>query len=233
MTMYGSQPYGAVRIGQTDMRALFKSKYEDAFIKDISIPAGYGVIPAGTVMGIITESTSRKGMYVPYVCADSGISAGLTTYPGLAYLTTDGAASTSVYVTMSDSYKFAVGDHLAAADSDYDGASSVDLGAITAIDRTTYSHIALITVTNNVTTDIDVSQGGCVFIQTKTSAPFVEAKGILAGAVDTGTGENSKGGSGGLILGNAVLYLGALYGYDAEVKTDLGNVEDGNLIYLK
>lgn len=231
--MYGSQPYGVVRTGQTDLRALFKSPPEYAQIKDISIPAGYGVIPAGTIMGIITESTNRKGMYVPYVCNDNGISAGLTTYPGLAYLTTDGAASTSVYVVMADSYKFAVGDHLAAADSDTDGASAVDLGAITAIDRTTYSHIALITVTNNVTTDITVANGGCVFIQTATAAPYVEAKGILAGAVDTGTGEHSKGGQGNLIFGNATLYKGALYGYDAEVKTDLGNTEDGNLIYLK
>lgn len=231
--MYGSQPYGVVRTGQTDIRALFKSRPEDSFIKDISIPAGYRVIPAGTVMGIITESTNRKGMYVPYVCADNGISTALTTYPGLAYLTQDGAANAYAYVTMADSYKFAVGDHLAAADSDTDGASTIDLGAITAIDRTTYSHIAKITVTNNVTTGITVANGGCVFIQTKTAAPFVQAQGILAGAVDTGEGENAKGGQGNLVLGNAVLYKGALYGYDDEVKTDLGNVEDGNLIYLK
>lgn len=229
--MYGSQPYGVVRTGQADIRALFKSRPEDAFIKDISIPGGYGIVPGGTVMGIITESTNRKGMYVPYVL--EGLSAGLTTYPGLAYLTLDGAANAYVYVTMSDSYKFAVGDHLAAGDSDTDGASSIDLGIITAIDRTTYSHIALITVTNQVTTAITVANGGCVWIQTKTAAPFVEAKGILAGGVDTGEGEHSKGGAGNLVLGNAVLYKGALYGYDDEAATDLGNVEDGNLIYLK
>ena len=111
--------------------------------------------------------------------------------------------------------------------------SSIDLGAITAIDRTTYSHIALITVTNNVTTAITVANGGCVWIQTVTAAPFTYAKGILAGGVDTGEGENSKGGAGNLVLGNAVLYKGALYGYDDEAATDLGNVEDGNLIYLK
>lgn len=231
--MYGSQPYGVVRIGQTDPRALFKSNPDEAMIKSISIPAGYGVIPAGTIVGIITESTSRKGMYVPYVCADNGISAGLTTYPGLAYLTQDGAANAYAYVTMEDSYKFAVGDHLAAADSDTDEDSTIDLGAITAIDRTTYSHIAKITVTNNVTTEITVANGGCIFIQTKTSAPYVEAKGFLAGGVDTGTGENSKGGQGNLVFGNAVVYKGALYGYDDEVETDLSCVEDGNLIYLK
>lgn len=231
--MKGETPYGVHRGGQVDLRALFHSRYEDAHIKSISIPPGYGVVPAGSVMGILTESTNRKGMYVPYVPADEGPSAGLTTAIGMAYLTTNGAASASVYVTMADSYKFAVGDHLAACDSDTYGASNVDLGAITAIDRTTYSHIALITVTNNVTTEITVANGGAVFIQSATAAPFIAAAGILAAAADTGTGENSKGASGPLCFGNAVLYKGALYNYDASAKTDLDNNEDGNLIYFK
>jgi len=232
--MYGSQPYGVVRTGQADLRTLFKSRPEDAFIKDISIPGGYGVVPAGSVMGIITESTNRKGMYVPYVPVDGGdIAAGLTNVPGLAYTVADGADSTSVYVTMEDSYKFAVADHLAASDSDTYGASNADLGAITAIDRTTYSHMAVITVTNAFSSDFTMANGACVFIQSKTAAPYIEAKGILAGGVDTGEGEHAKGGAGNLILGNAVLFKGALYNYDTEVATDLGNVEDGNLIYLK
>ena len=232
--MYGSQPYGVVRTGQTDPRSLFKSRPEDAFIKDISIPGGYGVVPAGAVMGLITESTSRKGMYVPYVPIDAGISAALANVPGLAYLTVDGAANAYAYVIMADSYKFAVGDHLGAADSSYDGASAIDLGAITAIDRTTYSHIAKITAENNVTTNITIARGGCVYIQSKTTAPFVAAAGILAGAVDTGTGEDAKGGQGNLVLGNAVLYKGALYNYDStEVLADLACIEDGNLVYLK
>ena len=229
--MYGSQPYGVVRTGQADIRTLFKSRPETAFIKDISIPAGYGIIPAGTVMGIITESTNRKGMYVPYVL--EALSAGLTTYPGLAYLTSPGLDTTAIWVTMADSYKFASGDHLAAGDSALDGASAIDLGAISAIDRTTYTHVAVITVTNALTSSVTLAQGGCVWIQTATAAPFTYAKGILAGGVDTGEGENAKGGAGNLILGNAVLYKGALYGYDSEVQTDLSNVEDGNLIYLK
>ena len=230
--MYGSQPYGTVLTGATDLRALFKSPPEEARIKDVSIPGGYGVIPAGTVMGIITESTNRAGQYVPYVCADNGLSAGLTTYPGLAYVTADISASTTIYVTMDDSYKFAVGDHLGAGDSTYDGASGVDCGAITAIDRTTYSHVGKITVTNTVTS-ISLSLGGCVWIQTKTAAPFVEAKGVLAGAVDTGEGSNAKGGGGNLVFGNVEFYQGALYGYDAEVLTDLSGVDMGNFIYLK
>jgi len=230
--MYGSQPYGTVLTGATDLRALFKSPPEQARIKDISIPAGYGVIPAGTAMGIITESTNRAGMYVPYVCADNGLSAGLTTYPGLAYLTADVSASTTIYMTMDDSYKFAVGDHLGGGDSTYDGASGIDCGAISSIDRTTYSHIAAIVVANTITA-LTMTLGACVWIQTKTAAPFVQAKGFLAGAVDTGTGENAKGGQGNLVFGNAELYEGALYGYDAEVLADLSGAADmGTTIYL-
>jgi len=229
--MYGSQLYGTVLTGQSDIRALFKSRPEDAFVKDISIPGGYGVIPGGTVLGIITESTNRKGYYVPYT--SEVLEAGLTTLFGLAYLTSPGLNSTTIYVTMADSYKFAVGDHLGAGDSALDNTSAIDLGAITAIDRTTYTHIAAITVTNSLTSAVTLAQGGCVWIQTATAAPFSYAKGFLNGAIDTGIGANAKGGSGGLILGNAVLYKGALYGYDTGAYTDLGNVEDGNLIYLK
>lgn len=231
--MIGETPY-MLRGGQADLKALFHSRYEDAHIKSISIPAGYGIIPAGAVMGIITESTSRKGYHVPYPPADAGLSAGITTAPGLAYLTLDGAADALCYVTMEESYKFAVGDHLAAGDSDTDGASCIDLGIITAIDRTTYSHIAKITATNNVTTAITIANGGCIWIQSAVAAPFVKAVGILTSGADTGKGENAKGATGALVFGNAVLKKGALYNYDStEVVADLGCTEDGNFVYLK
>ena len=39
--------------------------------------------------------------------------------------------------------------------------------------------------------------------------------------MDTGTGENAKGGDGVLIVGNAMLYKDLLYNYDAEALTDM------------
>jgi hypothetical protein len=227
----GGVPYGGFTQAPRDIRPLLDSEYAQAHIKSITIPPGLGWVPAGSVMGIITESTSRKGMYVPNPVAE--VSAGLTTAPGLSYLVADGLASAVAWVTMIDSYKYKVGDHLAAADSNTDNASAIDLGAIVSIDRTTYSHIAVITVTNNVTTGITVALGGCIYIQSKTTAPFLQAKGILAGGVWTGLGADAKGGQGNLIFGNARLYIGCLYNYDSVALSDLSGVEDGNILYLK
>ena len=150
---------------------------------------------------------------------------------GLAYLVADqGGASTDAYVTMDDSYKFAVGDHLQAQDSDY--ATQTDCGAISAIDRTTYLHMAKITVANTIGV-LQTSKGASISIQTKTASPYVEAKGILKAAVDTGTGENAKGGQGVLILKNAMLYVNSLYCYNADALTDLsGASEDGKYLIM-
>ena len=64
-------------------------------------------------------------------------------------------------VSIEDSYMFAVGDHLAAVDSD---ASPIDLEAVISIDITTYSNKAIITATNNVTTNITLAAAGMILI---------------------------------------------------------------------
>ena len=227
----GDTPY-AFRGGQDDGRRVLKSRQENAIIKSITIPAGFGIIPSGQVMGIITESTNRKGQYVPRVPKTP--SAGLTNAAGVTYLTADAdAAATTLQVVLGESYRFAVGDHLAIADSSTYDASAEDLGAITAIDRTTYSHIAVITVTNAISAGFTVAAGAFIWIQTKTTARHDQAQGILLGAVDTGEGENAKGGDGALCVGNAELYEGSLYQYDSDAETDLSSTDLGDTIYLK
>jgi len=226
----GQTPY-IYRGGQEDLKRLFYSDPTRAFCKAITIPAGYGVIKAGAVMGIITESTDRKGQYVPYVPVADGRSftKGLSYVWGLAYLTADPSTGTEAQVTMEDSYKFATGDHIAAWDSDD---VQVDLGAISGtIDRTTYSHIAVIASSNSFGTE-EVSKGAAIGIQTATGTPFVEAKGILKFAVDTGTGENAKGGQGVLVIKNAMLYKDNLYNYNADVLTDLDGSEDAPYLII-
>lgn len=229
----GQTPY-IYRGGQEDPRPIFYSDLDKALAKSITIPGGYGVIKAGTVMGIITESTNRKNYYVPYVFADTtGIAAALAdaNTVGLAYLVADhGGGNKIAYVTLNDSYKFAVGDHVGCIDSDY--AAHDDNGAITAIDRTTYMHMAVITVTNNISA-IDVAKGACIFIQSKTASPYVEAKGILKAGVDTGLGENAKGGIGVIVLRNAMLYKDSLSCYNADALADLsGAVEDAKYLIM-
>ena len=225
----GDTPY-ILRGEQEDLRKLFYSDPNRAMAHVITIPAGYGVLPAGTVMGEITESTSRNNYYVPYspVVDGDAFGAGLTTVFGLAYLTNEPGTNLVGHVTMEDSYKFAVGDHLAAWDDDD---VQVDLGAITAIDRTTYTHIATITVTNAFGSET-VAKGGAIGIQIKTTTPFVAAKGILKGSVDTGKGEYAKGAQGVLVVKSAMLYVNSLYNYTTNVLSDLGGVADGLYIII-
>jgi len=229
----GDTPYVYLG-GQTDLKRLFYSDPDKAFAKPITIPGGYGNIKAGTLMGIITESTSRVGNHVPYVFADTtGLIAALAedNARGLAYLVQDEAgASADAYVTMEDSYKFAVGDHLQAQDSDY--ATQTDCGAITAIDRTTYLHMAKITVTNTIGV-LQTSKGASISIQTATASPYVKAVGVLKGGVNTGTGENAKGGQGVLILKNAMLYVNSLYCYNTDALADLSGASvDGKYLIM-
>lgn len=232
--MFGDTPY-VVRGGQTDPKKIFYSKPELAFTKTIQIPGGYGVLPMGQFMGKITESTGRLGQYVPYAPespdAPTWIGAEPTLLPALAYLTTDGAANTNVWVSKEDSYKFAVGDHLAVNDVNSD--SPTDLGAISSIDRTTYSTLAQIVVANQVTTAYTVAQGAAVYIQTAESTPFTAAAGVLFAAVDTGKGENAKGANGVMILKNALLYKNALQVYHADILSDItGSADQGNLFSM-
>ena len=198
---------------------------DKALEKVISIPGGYGTIKAGAIMAAISESTNRLGSYIPYSPFDGagGLVAGLDKVWGMAYLTANPTTGTEGQVTMDDSYKFAVADHLVACDSDY---VQTDLGAITAIDRTTYSHIAAITVTNAFGSET-LAKGGAISIQTTTATPYMKAVGILKGAVDTGTGENAKGGIGAMILKNAIAYKDSLWNYNSDVLTDLSGTEDG------
>lgn len=229
--MLGNTPYIA-RGSAEDVRALFQSNESNALFLSIHIPAGYGFLHAGTILGKISESTNRLAQYVPYAPEQPPLGGNAAA----AYLVADGAASAIFYIGMDDSYRFAVGDHLVAADNtnyNAEGSGATDLGAITAIDRTTYSHMAKITATNNVTTAHTVALGGCVWIQTMTTAPFTKAAGVLMTSVETGTGVNAKGADAVIVLSNAILNKSALRNYDSEVLTDLSGVEHGKFLILK
>jgi len=224
----GDTPY-MVRGGQEDYKRVFYSDQNRALTKPISILPGYGVLPGGTVMGIVTEG--RVGYYVPYAAEGPNTpGAGFQkAWPGITYVTLDLTTDKVCQIMLADSYRFAVDDHVAATDTDD---TETDAGAITAIDRTTYSHIAVLTSTNNFAA-ATVAKGGNVYIQTAAGDPFTKAQGILFSAVDTGYGEKAKGAQATLVLSNAILYKAALLGYNSDVKTDLGNTEDGKYVILK
>jgi hypothetical protein len=226
----GDTPH-IVRGGQADYKRLYYSNPDQALKKDVSLVAGFGVIPQGTGLAKVTAGTN-KGKFVPYNPAT--ISSAVK-YTGQAYLVADVGVGTDVYVTMDDSYKFAVGDQLYVADNNTKTSSATDCGLITAIDRTTYTHMAKITITNTLAADFTVAQSACVFhiAGADNTNTFSDCAGILELAVDTGVGENAKGGDGTMILSNAILYNGMLTNIDAAARTDMSATVDGQYLIMK
>lgn len=208
--------------GQEDYKRLYYSDPIAALKIPITISPGFGVLKMGTVISENDSSSGNGGKYIPY--DPHATVTGAEDAPTRAYLVQDGAASTAAYVTIEDSYKFAVGDTVDAVDSDL---SIVTCGAITAIDRTTYTHMANITVTNNVTTGITTAKFGYIYISGAETA-----SGVLEKSVDTGTGSNAKGANATIIIKNAVLYTGMLENMDSNARTDLSATAISQFTYF-
>jgi hypothetical protein len=214
-------------------KRLWYSNPANALMRDVTISAGYGVLRAGTALAKNVSAAGNVGQYVPYCPTVPDSSSEVQ--QGNAFIVTDGAANAYVYVTKNDSYKFVVGDDLIAYDTDTATTSAIELGAITAIDRTTYVHMAKITVTANLTTGITVALSGAVHVEcgADSSNGFSDCAGILASSVDTGTGENAQGALAPMIMSNAVLYSGACENLDTAGKTDISATANGNLLVIK
>ena len=233
MTIHGETPY-LVRGGQEDFKRLFYSRPEQALMRDVTLSAGYGIIKAGTPIMINKSAAGNVGEHVPYAMTVPDSSD--VTQKGNAFLVAAaGAAETSVYVTMDDSYKFEVGDDIIITSTSYETTSVENLGAITAIDRTTYQHMAKITFTSAISGTFTIAASSAIHVEGgATSANgYSEAVGILASTVDTGTGENAKGALAPMILGVAILYEGCCEGLDAAAKTDINAASNGNLLVIK
>ena len=227
--MYGDIPY-VVNGEQVDFKALFKSDPNAAIIPGITIMAGYGVLRAGTIMAKNLSAAGDAGKFVPY---------NLTTFdgtevsPGRAYLVADADNSgESVNVTINDSYKFTVGDDLILNSS---GAAAENLGAITAIDNTTYASYAVITATTTISSASHTTANTAyVCVEAGDSSNnYSDAIGILSESVDTGTGLNSQGAVAGIIASNAEVYQGLLTGLDAAAIVDLSATSWGQTLVVK
>ena len=107
MSIYGNTPH-LLRGGQIDRRSIFgPCNLEGILTLPVTIPPGFGFLPAGTTMGKITSEigATRAGQYVPYTpqAAAGGLAAALTTLFGAAYLLADPTnVATTLEVTMND-----------------------------------------------------------------------------------------------------------------------------------
>lgn len=211
---------------QEDYKKLYYSEALAALKVPITLAPGYGILKSGTVLSKNTSASSaRTGMFFPY--DPTATVTGAEVAPGRAYLTSQNASTTTVNVTIEDSYKFVVGDDIIVCDSDGEGTSD-NGGAITAIDRTTYANYAVITFTT--TTDDTFTLAKFAFAAVE---GCFAAVGILEKSVDTGLGVNAKGAVATLILGNCVLYNGMLLNLDSNAKTDLSATAFGQYVYIR
>lgn len=224
--MQGDSPnvnYGPM---QTDYRRLFYSDEAVCLMVPITLSEGYGVVKAGTALAknLSNLTTGNQNKYFPYSpAAITGAENAL----GRAYLvqpTVNG--SPLLYVTMEDSYKFKVGDDIMVID---DTTSGENLGAITAIDRTSYTHMAKITATANAgSTPFTVARFAFVAAE-----GYDACVGILGKSVDTGTGANAAGANASLLISNFIVYTAGLINVDSAAVADLSLTTHGQFTICK
>jgi hypothetical protein len=219
----------AVEYGvQSDYKKLYFSEPEAALKVQITLQAGYGVLPQGQALCKNLSAAGGKGKFLPYNPTTIGSSD-----KGRAYLVANsGTTDNYVYVSMNDSYKFAVGDDLIIDDN---VTAAENKGAITAIDRTSESHRAKITFTTNIGgTAFTTARLACVFVEKGDSSNnYSDCVGILEKTVDTGTGSSAKGAVATMILSNALLYNGMLTEVDAAARTDISASVFGQYLLIK
>lgn len=211
--------------GQEDYKRLYYSDPNAALVLPITISPGFGVLKMGTAIAENGSAAGNDGKFLPY--DPTATITGAEVAPGRAYLVqSSGAVASDLYVTMDDSYKFIVGDDVIIND---DTTTAENLGAITAIDRTTYTHMAKITVTT-ATGATSFTTARFAYI---TLEGYDTCVGILEKSVDTGEGVNAKGALANLIVSNAVLITGMLTNVDSAALTDLSASAFGSHTVIK
>jgi hypothetical protein len=208
-------------------KRLYYSIRDVALILDKTVQAGFGVLKAGTILAENLSAGGSAGLLVPY--APTLFTLGDV---GRAFALANVASGVAVInVTMEDSYKFVVGDDLIIANNTPEYGNG---GAIISIDRTTYSHFAVITFTAGiVTANNTVAKACCCYVEAGAAGQLSAAKYILDKDIDTGIGENAKGANTPVLVSNAILYTNSLVNFDAAAATDLGTVDDGQFTILK
>jgi len=201
-------------------------------VPSITLQLGYGLIEAGTALAKNLSAAGNVAKLVPYnpTTFTGGAS---ENHPGRAYLVANsGLTATTVNVTLDDSYKFKVGDDLIINDN---VTAAENLGAITAIDRTTYSNYAVITFTTAIGgTAFTTARFAHVFVEAGTSGNnYSDCVGILEKTVDTGTGVNAKGAVATLVWGNCALWNGMLTNVDAAARTDISATVFGQQLMIR
>jgi hypothetical protein len=211
-------------------KALFHSVRDIALILDKTVSPGYGYLKAGTVMAtnISTGGAGNYGMLVPFVPLSGDVVLGTISALGVSPVVLN-SITDHIYVSLADSYRYKVGDFLY-ADNDSDE-GPISGGVISAIDRTTSTLYADITVASLTETNVTVAKKAYVYVMAGGSGNN-EATYILDKDIDTGVGEDALGAITSVVVSNAILYKNAMYNLTAAAITDLGST-DGRFFIMK
>jgi hypothetical protein len=210
------------------IKPLFHSVRDIALILDKTVQGGYGYLKSGTVMAINLSTDGGHGNLVPYVPLSGDVVLGKDSAIGVAPVVLN-SITDHIYVSLEDSYKFVVGDYLY-ADNDSDE-GPISGGIISAIDRTTSTLYADITVASLTATNVTVAKKAYVYIYAGASGNNVAAY-ILDKDIDTGVGVEALGALTSVVVSNCVLYENSLINMTAAAIAALG-VVDGRFFIMK
>lgn len=226
--MGGDSPH-LVYGSQVDYKKLYFSEPLAALKVPISVQAGYGKLDQGRALAKNISAAGGIGKLLPYNATTFNDGAA---HEGRAFLVADsGTGGAFVYVNNTDGFKFGVGDDLIVNST---GQTAEDLGAITAVDRTSETHRTKVTATTNITNDMTTAHNGYACVEGGDNTNnYSDAVGILEKTVDTGNDANAAGAVATLILGNCVLYTGMLTDLDAAAATDISSATFGNYTYIR
>lgn len=233
--LFGGHGHAAphlIRGYQEEFQTLLYSRLEFAMGVPCSIAPGFGILPVGTL--VAPMAAGRTHLWVPYALARPPVND--PNFFALPILADTAAGTAAVEVEKVKSYRFAVGDELALADNaNYSdqGSGAVDLGAITAIDRTTYPHKAVVTVTNAAGAVYAVSDGAAIFHKTAAATPFTKARALLYGGAQTGESADAAGAQAFAVLSNFVVYHTGLKNLDDTAVADMSAEKIQNMLIVR
>lgn len=216
---------------QRGIKPLFHSVRDIALILDKTVQAGYGYLKAGTVMAI-NLSTGGGGGYgklIPYVPLSGDVVLGQDGAIGVAPVVQNSTAD-HAFVSLLDSYKFEVGDYVYADNDSDEGPTSG--GVISAIDRTTSTLYADITLASFAHSNFTVAKGSYIYVMGGAGGNDVAAY-ILDKDIDTGVGEDALGALTSVVVSNCVLYKNSLINLTAAAISGLGGAVDGRFFIMK
>ena len=204
-------------------RKLFFSQREAGLFLPKTVRAGYGEIPAGT---ILAEIVAAPYLLVPY-CPDTISAEDIGRAMFLADVLN---TATTATIWKEDSGKFAVGDVVVLTDTD----GTYEEKTISALVYNENARTYTVTFSAAVTGDFTVAKLANMYIKAGSTGKLSTAKYVLD--QDTYAGDWENNGTNALtsvFVSNGILYTNSLPNFDSTAATAMSAVADGTFTIFK